>query len=274
MKGSKVLKNLIKLVLTLALIVFVWLCNTYTLKTETVVISDERIKDEIVIVQISDLHGQEFGTNNKNLIEHISSYSPDLIFATGDMYSNGSDEGREIALRLLSELVDVAPVYYVNGEHDNSNEFDTQLEEAGVIVLDYEDEVVEIGQTKLHLYGINNVYYSESFDLANEFVLDDSAYNILLAHIQNFEKFSSFGIDLSICGDTHGGQVRLPFVGAVYMDGIWFPESKGQYVDGLYEKNGTKLFISSGLGSTPIPVRLWNRPEVSVIMLVPEQNNV
>lgn len=274
MKGSKVLKNLIKLVLTLALIVFIWWCNTYTLKTETVVISDERIKDEIVIVQISDLHGQEFGTNNKNLIEHISSYSPDLIFATGDMYSNGSDEGRDIALRLLSELVDVAPVYYVNGEHDNSNEFDTQLEEAGVIVLDYEDEVVEIGQTKLHLYGINNVYYSESFDLANEFVLDDSAYNILLAHIQNFEKFSSFGIDLSICGDTHGGQVRLPFVGAVYMDGVWFPESKGQYVDGLYEKNGTKLFVSSGLGSTPIPVRLWNRPEVSVIMLVPEQNNV
>ena len=274
MKGLKVLKNLIKLVLTLALIVFIWWCNTYTLKTETVVIGDERIKDEIVIVQISDLHGQEFGTNNKNLIEHISSYSPDLIFATGDMYSNGSDEGRDIALRLLSELVDVAPVYYVNGEHDNSNEFDTQLEEAGVIVLDYEDEVVEIGQTKLHLYGINNVYYSESFDLANEFILDDSAYNILLAHIQNFEKFSSFGIDLSICGDTHGGQVRLPFVGAVYMDGIWFPESKGQYVDGLYEKNGTKLFVSSGLGSTPIPVRLWNRPEVSVIMLVPEQNNV
>lgn len=271
MKGLKVLKKIIKILLIFALIVFIWWCSTYTLKSETVEISDERIKDEIVIVQISDLHGQEFGTNNKNLIEHISSYSPDLIFTTGDMYSNGSDEGREIALHLLSELVDVAPVYYVNGEHDNSEEFSLKLEQAGVKVLDYEDEVVEIGQTRLHLYGINNVYYTDSFDLSNEFALDDSAYNILLAHIQNFEKFSSFGIDLSICGDTHGGQVRLPFVGALYADGVWFPESKGQYVDGLYEKNGTKLFISSGLGSSPVPVRLWNRPEVSVIMLVPEQ---
>ena len=270
----KLLKRAIKFVLLLVLLVLVWACGTYSLKTETIEISDERIKDEITIVQISDLHGQEFGTGNKNLIEYISVCSPDLIFATGDMYSNGSDEGREVALALMAELVDVAPVYYVNGEHDNSDEFDAELERVGVNVLDYDDEVVEIGQTKLHLYGINNVYYSDTFDLANEFVLDDGAYNILLAHIQNFEKFSSFGIDLSVCGDTHGGQVRLPFVGALYVDGVWFPESKGQYVDGLYEKNGAKLFVSSGLGSNPIPLRLWNRPEVSVIMLVPEQNNV
>lgn len=270
----RLLKRTVKLVLLLVLLVLVWWCSTYTLTTETVEISDERIKDEIVIVQISDLHGQQFGVNNKILIESISSHSPDLIFATGDMYSNGSDEGREVALSLMTELVDVAPVYYVNGEHDNSDEFDAQLESAGVIVLDYEDEVVVIGETKLHLYGINNVYYTDTFDLSNEFILDESAYNILLAHIQNFDKFSSFGIDLSICGDTHGGQVRLPFVGALYMDGVWLPESNGQYVDGLYEKNGAKLFVSSGLGSNPIPVRLWNRPEVSVIMLVPKQNNV
>ena len=174
----------------------------------------------------------------------------------------------------MGELTSIAPVYYVNGEHDNSDSFNSELEQAGVIVLDYKDEVVTIGKTTLHLYGINNVYYTNSFDLANEFELDESAYNILLAHINNFEKFASFGVDLSICGDTHGGQVRLPYVGAVYMDGVWFPENEGKFVDGLYEIDGKKLFISSGLGSNPIPVRLWNRPEISVIKLVPEQNNV
>lgn len=274
MSGFKGLKKAINIVLVLALIVFVWWFNTYTLKTETVEISDSRIRNEITIVQISDLHGYEFGRDNQSLIDGIKEQKPDLIFATGDMFSNGSEDGQEIALKLLSALTDVAPVYYVNGEHDNLDEFDLSLEKAGVNVLDYEDEVVNIGETRLHLYGINNVYYTDSFDLANEYTLDESEYNILLAHIPNFSKFASFGMDLSLCGDTHGGQVRLPFVGAVYSSKGWFPEKNGEYMDGLYELDGKKLFISSGLGSNPIPLRFWNRPEISVIKLVPEQNNV
>lgn len=269
MNGLKGLRKAINIVLMLALIVFVWWFNTFTLKTETVEIRDSRIKDEITIVQISDLHDYEFGKDNCSLIEEIKEQEPDLIFATGDMFSNGSENGQEVALRLLSALADIAPVYYVNGEHDNLDDFDLSLEEVGVNVLDYEDEVIEIGETKLHLYGINNVYYSDSFDLANEFTLDESAYNILLAHIPNFSKFASFGIDLSVCGDTHGGQVRLPFIGAVYSSKGWFPERNGEYIDGLYELDGKNLFISSGLGSNPIPVRFWNRPEISVIKLVP-----
>lgn len=270
MQGLKGLKKAINLVLVLALIVFVWWFNTYTLKTETLEISDSRIKDEVTIVHISDLHGYEFGRENQSLIDGIREQEPDLIVATGDMFSNGSEQGREVALKLLTALAEIAPVYYVNGEHDNSDSFNSELEQAGVNVLDYEDEVVEIGRTKLHLYGINNVYYTNSFDLANEFEIDDSSYNILLAHIENFDKFASFGIDLSLCGDTHGGQIRLPFVGAVYMEDTWFPERGGKYVDGLYELDGKKLFISSGLGSNPIPARFWNRPEISVIKLVPQ----
>jgi len=272
MQGLKGLKKAINIVLVFALIVFLWWMNTYTLKTETVEISDSRIKDEITIVHITDLHGYEFGKDNNSLVDGIREQNPDFIVATGDMFSNGSEDGREVALELFSALVEVAPVYYVNGEHDNSDSFDSELEQAGVKVLDYEDEVLTFGQTKIHLYGINNVYYTDSFDLANEFVLDDSAYNILLAHIENFSKFASFGIDLSLCGDTHGGQVRLPFIGAIYADGVWFPERYGNYIDGLYELDGKKLFISSGLGSNPIPVRFWNRPEISVIKLVPDKN--
>lgn len=268
----KWLKRTIKIVLFILVLVFLWWFNTFTLKTETFEVSNAKIKDEITIVHIADLHGQEFGSDNSSLIDDIREQNPDIICATGDMYSNGSEQGREVALKLLNALTDIAPVYYVNGEHDNSDSFNSELELAGVKVLDYEDEVIEIGQTRLHLYGINNVYYTDSFDLSNEFVLDDSAYNILLAHIQNFDKFASFGVDLSLCGDTHGGQVRLPFVGAVYMEGKWFPEDDGVYVDGMYEQNGSKLFISSGLGSNPISLRFWNRPEISVIKLVPGQN--
>ena len=267
------LRKAVNTILVFAVLVFIWWFNTYTLCVETVEISDSRIKNKVTIVQISDLHDYSFGNDNSSLINKISAQNPDFIVATGDMFSNGSVEGRQVALALMTELVDVAPVYYVNGEHDNLDDFDAELEEAGVNVLDYEQDVVTVGETKLHLYGINNVYYTDTFDLSNEFTLDETAYNVLLAHIQNFEKFAAFGMDLSLCGDTHGGQVRLPFVGAVYMDDTWFPDRNGGYIKGLYELDGKKLFVSGGLGSNPIPVRFWNRPEISVIKLVP-QNNV
>ncbi|MBR5773259.1 MAG: metallophosphoesterase, partial [Clostridia bacterium] len=80
------MKRAIKIVLLFVLFVFLWWFNTYTLKTETFEVSDARIKDEITIVQISDLHGQEFGKDNNSLIEKISDQKPDLIFATGDMF--------------------------------------------------------------------------------------------------------------------------------------------------------------------------------------------
>ena len=265
-------KRIINVLLVFAVILFIWWFNTCTLRVEKVEISDARIKDEVTIVQISDLHGYSFGKDNSSLVKAVAKQEPDFIVATGDMFSNGSEDGRQVALSLMTELTKVAPVYYVNGEHDNLDDFDAQLEQVGVNVLDYEEDVVVIGETRLHLYGINNVYYTETFDLSNEFVLDEDAYNILFAHIQNFEKFSSFGMDLSLCGDTHGGQVRLPFIGAVYMDDTWFPDNKGEYIKGLYESDGKRLFVSGGLGSNPIPVRFWNRPEISVIKLVPENN--
>ena len=72
----------------------------------------------------------------------------------------------------------------------------------------------------MRLYGITNVYYTDTFDLTNAFTLDQSVYNILLAHITNFEDFADFGMDLSICGDTHGGQVRLPYLGGLINQGL------------------------------------------------------
>lgn len=92
----------------------------------------------------------------------------------------------------------------------------------------------------------------------------------MLAHISNFEDFADFGMDLSLCGDSHGGQVRLPFIGGLNNRGQWFPElsdTDAKYVKGLYRDGDKSLFISGGLGSYPVPVRFLNRPEVAVIHL-------
>lgn len=250
----------------------IWYFNTFTLKTTEITIESGQIKSPVTIVQLTDLHGASFGENNRYLIERVKTADPDFVAVTGDMYTAGDREGEDTAVRLLSELADMYPVYSVNGEHDNDGDYERKLKQAGVDVLDYESRDIEAGDTVLRLYGITNVYYSDTFDLTNEFVLDESCYNILLAHISNFEDFAGFGMDLSLCGDSHGGQVRIPGLGGLNNRGEWFPElgsTDARYVKGLYEENGKKLFVSGGLGNYPVPVRFLNRPEAAVIHLVP-----
>lgn len=230
----------------------------------------DQIADPVTIVQLTDLHGAEFGQGNRYLIEAVKAADPDFVVATGDMYTAGDGEGEDTAVRLLGDLAKLYPVYSVNGEHDNDGTYEERLENAGVDVLDYENRDIQIGKTTLRLYGISNVYYSDTFDLTNEFVLDESYYNILLAHISNFEDFARFGMDLSLCGDSHGGVVRLPYMGGFNNRGVWFPEQKDGdtfYTKGLYEKGDRKMFISGGLGNYPLPLRFMNRPEVAVIHL-------
>jgi len=184
------------------------------------------------------------------------------------------EKGKQIALKLLQELAKSYKVYFVNGEHDCDEKFIQNLKDNEVNVLDYKKEIIAIKNTKINLYGITNQYYSATFDLKNAFEINKEEYNILLAHISNFEEFEQFGIDLSLCGDTHGGQVRLPFLGAIINRGIWFPEivQKGlnvetNYIKGLYSINNSYLYVSSGLGNYPISIRLFNRPEIAVIKL-------
>ncbi len=251
----------------------IWYVGTFTLKTTEVTIESSKIKDDITIVQLTDLHGASFGQDNSRLIERVKNAKPDFIVITGDMYSSGDETGRQTAVDLMADLVKYSPVYFVNGEHDNSETYDEQLTAAGVDVLDYESRDITVGQTTVRLYGISNVYYSSTFDLSNEFTLNKDVFNILTAHIPNFEAFADFGIDLSICGDSHGGQVRLPFVGGFNNGGVWFPELKDgaeKYVKGLYEMGDKKLFVSSGLGNFPVPIRFLNRPEVAVLHLTGE----
>lgn len=272
-KGEKKRHGCRNFILYCLILAGVWYFGTYTLKTTEVDIESDQIDTPVTIVQLTDLHGSSFGENNRYLIEAVKKAEPDFIVATGDMYTAGDEQGQDTAVQLLGDLTEICPVYSVHGEHDNNEEYEQRLTEVGVDVLDYEYRDISVGNTTVRLYGITNVYYTDTFDLTNEFQLDQSCYNILAAHISNFDDFADFGMDLSLCGDSHGGQVRLPWMGGLINQGIWFPERKGgdaAYVKGLYSRGDKKLFVSSGLGNYPVPVRFLNRPEIAVIHLKSE----
>ena len=266
-KSHRRLRKLPGLLLFLAIF---WYWSAFTLTVTRVELTSEKLKKPVTIVQLSDLHGASFGKENRLLLEAVRKEAPDLVVLTGDLYTYGDEAGWTRALALAEALAEEWPVYYVNGEHDNSASFHEALSRAGVRVLDY--ETAELPEYNLCLYGISNVYFSPTYDLHNAFTLDPSKYNLLLAHQVNAGAYASFGLDLALCGDTHGGLIRLPGLGAVYYEGRWLPEqgAEPEYLKGLYDLGGTRLFVSSGLGNYPLPLRLFNRPEIAVLHLSPK----
>lgn len=277
MKGKNKTKKFLRGLCYFLLISLVfWYFQNYTFTTRETKIYTSKVNSPITIVQLSDLHGATYGENNRHLVKAVEKQDPDLICITGDMFTNGDTQGMDNVHILMKQLVNLAPVYFVPGEHDSDELFLKEIASYGVNPLLYEKETVTIDENSVTLYGINNVYYSDTFNLFREFDKpSDDSFNVLLAHIPNFDAFNWFGPDLSLCGDTHGGVIQLPLIGPLYFDGEWFPQltSQNQYVTdkGLFSTYTGHVYVSGGLGNYPYPVRLFNRPELSVITILPKE---
>lgn len=239
------------------------------------------------VVVISDLHGKEYGKDNKRLLAKISEQTPDAIFVVGDMLSDGDKEnGFSETTKLLTELSDIAPVYfsYGNQEKEYSGDmidgFVNTITENGIIVLDDSFVDCEINGQKIRLGGTMGHAFPfgrtmEEFENSDEYIFlknmekTDSP-TIVLAHMPDTFIFNGAhnywsNIDLVVSGHTHGGVVRLPFVGGLYspMQGF-FPEyDYGFYM--LGEK--MQMVITSGLSGYKFIPRFLNLPEICVLTL-------
>lgn len=264
----------------IAIVFIVWWFNNYTLKTVKFTIYSDKISSAVRIAVLSDLHATEYGISNEKILSKVVKSEPDLVFILGDMYTTGSEwDDIQIAIDLVSMLVEEElPVYFVPGEHDTSRKYIDAVAETGAHVMDYKGEIISVNGNNIQILGIDNVYFSPTFDLNNAFSLAPDCYSILMAHLPNYEKYSEFGADLSICGDTHGGIIQLPFnMGPAYYSktGEWFPEISGYRSDvfdkGMFPYNGGNMFITSGIGASPVPARFNNRPEIAVIDIKPSK---
>jgi predicted MPP superfamily phosphohydrolase len=88
--------------------------------------------------------------------------------------------------------------------------------------------------------------------------------NILLSHNPNsFDRAAELGIDLTLAGHSHGGQLTLSFVNR----GLTLVRPETPYVSGWYEKPGRQLYVNRGIGTTGPPIRLGARPEITILEL-------
>lgn len=276
---SKREKNRKGRVWTVILVLFlVWYFNNYSLKITRTSTESAKISEPVRIAVLSDLHVHNGSISSSRIMRKIDEISPDAVFILGDMYSRKSDDEKiEAAIDLMSSVAEKYTVYFVSGDHDTSPAYFERLQNRGVHVMNYACEYAEIKGTQFKIMGIDNVYYSSTFDLNNAFTLDENSFNIVLAHIPNYRAFSKFGADLTLSADTHGGMVRLPILGALFdpLTDTYFPTLRGvkAYDKGWFEYDGGKLFITSGMGDSPIPVRFCNLPEIVSIDLVPENDS-
>lgn len=229
------------------------------------------------IAHISDLHNAEFGSENAKLLQKISETEPDIIAITGDLVDS-NHTNIEVAINFAQKATQIAPVYYVSGNHEawlsRYGALRDSLEAAGVTVL--EDDAIHLihnGST-ITLLGLSDPEFSEGSSMLDEIAamtalklseMTEDGHTVLLSHRPElFETYVESGVDLVLSGHAHGGQFRLPLIGGLIApDQGLFPK----YDAGLYSEQGTNMVVSRGLGNSIIPIRFNNRSEVVLVEL-------
>lgn len=263
------------LLLLLVVIVLYNIWGNRVFRTTFYQIRAEKTIRHLRIVELADLHLQEYGENNSELVTRVANLSPDIIAIAGDLNIDRQADYQP-AITLLEQLVDIAPVYYAPGNHEwagmyalnNVNLF-RDIQATGVHWLCGSYEEAQINGSDLLIGGLfeypgSGLSRAESQTVAEE-LSGREEYTILLCHYPAVavDTLSEYTYDLVLSGHTHGGQIRLPLLGGLWVEGEGlFPE----YTSGLHELENTTLIISRGLGNSDhIIPRINNQPELVVV---------
>jgi predicted MPP superfamily phosphohydrolase len=212
------------------------------------------------IAHLSDLHSYGIGRREQKLFRILETERPDIILITGDTVpsSGAYDQCAEVIKLLRAPL----GVWAVRGNHEiwakreNEHEF---FEAAGARLLVNEHAQIIDG---LWLVGFDDIYDgSPNIEKAVKDV-PPHVYKIALFHSPQLFDKAAGQADLMLAGHTHGGQVRLPYFGP-----LWLPPFSGNYVQGWFEANGSKMYVSRGVGTSLMNARFLCRPEVAIITL-------
>ena len=279
-KKKRIIVFAVVATILLGLIIWTAWGNT-ALELNHYTISSDRLTeafDGYRIAHVSDLHNTEMGKDNEKLLDMLQEADPDIIAITGDIIDSRNTD-IDVALQFTKDAMEIAPCYYVTGNHEaRVSEYDELKEgmiELGVVVL--EDGRIELEQSgeTITLLGVKDPSFQTDYLFGDsetvmqsklqEIVNEEDSYTILLSHRPElFEVYTESKVDLVLSGHAHGGQFRLPFVGGLVApnQGL-FPK----YDAGLYTEENTNMVVSKGIGNSILPFRFNNRPEVILIEL-------
>ncbi len=228
--------------------------------------------DGLTIVQLSDIHAGMFMRESQmaDFARIASGLKPDIIALTGDFVATTSDQVEPL-MRAMSGLEAKHGVFACLGNHDiftrSEDAIAHQFAAAGFKLLRNKNELIDIDGAKLNMIGVDYFFGTRSTSSALDQVLRAVSLEgttILLQHApQLFPQAARFGIDLTLSGHTHGGQIALTF-GDVIIAPARFST---MFLAGLFKIGDSHLYVNRGLGTTGPPIRINAPPEITHITL-------
>ncbi|MBC7330120.1 metallophosphoesterase [bacterium] len=245
-------------------LLYAYFVEPYWIDVSRIRIETPKLKtgSKIVIVQLSDIHSKGWNKNERRLPSIVNALNPDIICLTGD-YIN-KIEALDAVRKMVGELKVKYGIYAVRGNWDAGVASNVDIFKGlKVKMLMGEGERISISGNNIYIAGLD--------------VNDDSAllqalamrargdFTILLFHYPDLiEDLNAYDIDLYLAGHTHGGQVAIPFYGAV----LTFSKYGKKYERGLYRVGETLLYVNRGIGTEGLPLRFCSRPEITLFEII------
>ena len=285
--SRKKLRTVVWLVLWLIAVIIIVVINYYN---RHLIITNYKINDprwpaalnSWRLVQLSDIHNQATeGPGNNQIISSVQKLQPDIITITGDLF-DGDRTNIPNNLQLVKELTSIAPVYMVLGNHEFANDDYIKLiqlvEEAGAQVMRNELVTINDPGAPITIIGLDDpaawgwpLSYKAQEQLTAKTLnkimalpeFNSTSPRLILAHRPELWPQYLLADPLVILsGHTHGGQIRLPLIGAIYVPN---QPLLAQYDEGIFTKANSYLIISRGLGNSFINCRFDNYPQIVTI---------
>lgn len=273
-KKKNPLKKILVTLFIIGLLILLWarFIGTMGLIVKEYGITSSKLPDSfdgLKVVHISDIH---YGTiiNQKrleNIVNEINKIKPDIVVFTGDLYDesiNMTDTLQSEVINTLNKLEVTIGKYAVSGNHDYSDTiFEDLITKSGFTYLSNESKIIyNNGPTPIEIVG----YPDSRKDNPDYTISLTDYYKIAIIHEPDeLDNIKDKGFDLVLSGHSHGGQVRLPIIGKI----ITPPGSK-KYYDEYYNVNDTKMYVSYGLGTSLLRLRLFDHPSFNLYRIYSE----
>ncbi|HEY3298381.1 MAG TPA: metallophosphoesterase [Armatimonadota bacterium] len=267
--------------LIVALLVYAFRVEPYDLRLREIDIPISNLPeplDGFTIFHVSDIHTSSIGKLEQRLMDILSSVHADLGVITGDLVRKRKKP--EAVKEVLSHFKARLGVYAVTGNSDYRlkvplHNLVSAMDEIGIRFLMNSNVTCDVNGVKLQIIGVEDPFKARDDMNAAMAGLSDDGFRLLLAHSPDILlKLEGRRVDLILAGHTHGGQIRFPGIGALWLhcrhhlgisDGLYTPDELCRKL--RRTDIGSSLYVSRGLGSSNIRARFLCPPEVTKITL-------
>ena len=219
------------------------------------------------VVHLSDFHAEELRLSYfEQIVNEVNALEPDIVAMTGDFVTRDPKAAYDLA-PILAQLRARYGVFSCFGNHDlwaGEEAMRRGFEASGLSVFIDEGQLLTVGEAQLYVAGSADAWHRPPvLDVLFEKIPEGTPSIVMVHEPDAFDEVAGDArVSVQLSGHSHGGQIKLPFVGPPFL-----PGRGRKYPEGLYRLRGTQLYTTRGVGVSGLPLRFNCRPEISALSL-------